>query len=336
MLKRTLGATGLEVSVIGFGGIPIQRISKEEAKAMILEAENQGINFIDTARGYTVSEAFIGEALEGRRDKWIVATKTMAKTYKAMKEDIESSLRDLKMDYIDLYQCHNISKIDQYETLMAEDGGLKALIEAKAEGKIGHIGFTSHSADILMMAIESGAFETIQFPFNPIEQQGVKAFKRAIEKNMGTIVMKPVAGGAFTNPALSLKYILNQDFITVAIPGMDQIEQVLENAAVGNHLTPLTDDEKLVIDEVVNELGTEFCRRCGYCLPCPQNIDIPLQFIFHGYFTRYNMPEWAKGRFEKLEYSAADCDECGLCETRCPYDLPIRKMLKDVDRTFNG
>lgn len=336
MLKRTLGSTGLEVSIIGFGGIPIQRITKDEAVAMIIEAEKQGINFIDTARGYTVSEEFIGQALEGRRDKWIIASKTMARTYKEMKEEIEISLKNLKTNYIDLYQCHNVSKPDQYETLMSDQGALIALKEAKAAGKIGHIGFTSHSVDILMKAIESDEFETIQFPFNPIESQGVKAFERAIEKNMGTIVMKPIAGGAFTNPTLSLKYVLNKEFITVAIPGMDSLDQVVENADVGRNLTPLTDDEKLVIAEVVNELGTTFCRRCGYCLPCPQNIDIPLQFIFHGYYTRYNMPDWAQGRFEKLEYSAKDCVECGICETRCPYDLPIREMLKDVNRTFNG
>lgn len=331
MEKRLLGRTGLEVSIIGFGGIPIQRLDKEKAVELIKELSNQGINFIDTARGYTVSEELIGFGLEKvGRDKFVLATKSMARDYEGMKNEIETSLNNLKTKCIDLYQLHNVRTEVDYNKIIGEDGALKALIEAKAEGKIKHIGITSHDLNTLEKAIESGYFETIQFPYNPVERQAEKLFERANKLGIGVIVMKPLAGGAITNTELSLRFILGNSNVSAAIPGMDSIEQIKENARVGNEYKNLSDAEREIILTEAKELGTEFCRRCGYCAPCPQGIDIPAQFLMEGYYSRYNLKDWAKERYTGFKNKASDCIECGQCETRCPYDLPIRKMLKKV------
>ncbi|SCG83829.1 putative oxidoreductase yccK [Proteiniborus sp. DW1] len=331
MEKRFLGKTGLEVSVIGFGGIPIQKLDKEKAIDLIKELSIQGINFIDTARGYTVSEELIGYGLEKvGRDKFVLATKSMARDYEGMKNEIETSLNNLKTKCIDLYQLHNVRTEAEYDNIIGEDGALKALEESKAEGKIKHIGITSHDLNILEKAIESGYFETIQFPYNPVERQAEELFERANKLGMGVIVMKPLAGGAIINAALSLRFVLENSNISSAIPGMDSIEQIKENAKVGNEYKRLSDAEREIILAEAKDLGTEFCRRCGYCAPCPQGIDIPVQFLMEGYYSRYNLKDWAKERYTSFTNKASDCIECGQCETRCPYDLPIRKMLKKV------
>jgi len=329
--KRILGQTNLRVSVIGFGGIPIQRVDKEVSLELLKEANNKGINFIDTARGYNESESLIGEALEKiGREKFILATKSMQRSYKGMLEDIDISLKNLKTDYIDLYQLHNIKSLDELEIVLSEDGALRALKEAKENGQIKNIGITGHNPDILDKALDLKEFATIQCPYNPIEQQATDLFKKANSMNVGVIVMKPLAGGAITKGESSLRFIVGNPNISVVIPGMDSIEQVNLNAQTGIDIRKLTDEEDKELSEEANSLGSEFCRRCGYCMPCPQKIDIPTQFLMEGYYTRYDLKEWAQGRYDAMENNAADCIECGQCEPRCPYNLPIRKMMKNV------
>lgn len=334
MEYRVLGKTNLKVSVIGFGGIPVQRISKEESISIIHRAQELGVNFIDSALGYGISEEYIGEALQGRRDKWIIATKSMVRDKASMARDIEISLKNLKTDYIDLYQLHNIRTEAEYERVLAEDGAYRALLEAKEQGKIGHIGITSHSLDTLRLIVEKGIFETIMYPYNVVETQAFELFRRAKELNVGVIAMKPMAGGALQNGEIALKFIAENKSITTAIPGMASLQEVEQNASVGNAYVPLTYEEREAALKEANELGSEFCRRCGYCGPCPQGIDIPSMFTFKAYKDRYNLPEWAEGRYFASKSRAKDCVECGACETRCPYDLPIRSMLKDVRKTF--
>ena len=335
MEKRTLGRTNFQVSVIGFGGIPIQRVDKEMAIKMIEETKEAGINFIDTARGYTISESLIGYGLEHcGRENFILATKSMKRDYEGILEELNVSLNNLRTSYIDLFQFHNVSTFEDLDFLMGENGGLKAIKEAKQKGIIKEIGITSHSPEILDKAMDTGEFATIQCPYNPVERQAEEIFKKANKLNIGVIVMKPLAGGAISNAALSLKFIINNPNITTAIPGMDSIEQIVENAELGNKIEPLTDVEEDIIFKEAEELGSEFCRRCGYCLPCPQGIDIPTQFLMEGYYSRYNLEEWAVERYKAMEVKAVDCIECGQCETKCPYNLPIRKMLKKVELTL--
>jgi predicted aldo/keto reductase-like oxidoreductase len=335
MKFKTLGKTGLEVSIIGLGGIPIQRVTQEESIEIIKECKNKGINFIDTARAYSVSEGYIGSALkEVGRESFIIATKAQAYTYHDMKKNIDDSLEALGVEYIDIYQVHDTSTRGKFIDVVSEDGALKALVEAKEEGKIGHIGITSHNHEILEKALSYEEFETFQFPYNPIEDQGVEVLKKAAEKNVGVIIMKPVAGGAFSKPLLSIKYILNTDFVTLAIPGMDSIDQVIENAFVAENLSPLTEEEMTEIDAEVKELGADFCRRCGYCLPCPQGINIPGAMLLENYVKRYSLNDWAVKRYEGMFSKASDCIKCGVCEPRCPYNVPIRKRLDSVKETF--
>ncbi len=325
---KLLGKTNIGVNRVGFGGIPIQRITQEETNKVIDELVNNNVNFIDTARAYTISEEYIGNAIEGRREKFFIATKSMSRDYESMKEDIEISLKNLKTDYIDLYQLHNV-KLEEYKTIFEDNKAYKALLDAQKEGKIKYIGITSHSLETIEKAIEDEKFSTIQFPYNIIEDQADEAFKKANEKGIGIIVMKPLAGGAIYDAKLAIKYILSKNYIDVVIPGMENIEQVRENVSVLKDINITKEDEEKVL-EIRNSMGKKFCRRCEYCMPCPLNINIPQNFLLEGYYTRYNLKQWAKDRYSSLEVKASECVECGLCETKCPYELPIRDMLKNV------
>jgi len=330
MEYRRLGKTNLKVSVIGFGGIPIQRIDIASAVRVVKRAVELGINFFDTARAYTDSEERLGVALKEIRDQVIIASKSMARDKKGMAEDIDKSLMTMGVDYIDLYQMHNVKDKEALEQVLGVDGALAALIEAKERGKIRHIGVTGHIKAILLEILKTEEIETVQFPFNPVEIDGARdVFDLAGQMDAGIIAMKPVAGGALTNAKLSLQYIFEHP-VSVAIPGMDSLEQVEENAAVGNELKALTDQEREELAQLVEKLGSSFCRRCEYCLPCQQGIDIPSVFLFDGYYTRYDLKEWSAERYRALKVKADSCLECGECEERCPYNLPIRAMLKEA------
>lgn len=331
---RYFGKTGMKIKRVGFGGIPIQRISQEDTNKVIDELEKCGVNFIDTARGYTVSEEYLGNALKGRREKFYIATKSMSRDYESMKRDIEISLKNLQTDYIDLYQMHNV-KPAEYDTLFGEDKAYRALLEAKEQGKIKHIGITSHGLETVEKAVESDKFETIQFPYNIVENQADEVFKRAYEKGVGTIVMKPLAGGAIDDGTLAMKYLLSREYIDVAIPGMDSPQQVIENTDVLQNYE-LTEEDNKKIAKIKSELGTNFCRRCEYCLPCPKGINIPQNFLLEGYYNRYNLKDWAVDRYRGLAKNerASNCIECGACQKKCPYELPIIDMLKKVVDTL--
>lgn len=331
MEKRILGKSGFNVSLIGLGGIPIQNKDQRTSDLVIQECYKNGVNFIDTARGYEKSEELIGKSLQKvGREHFILATKSTSRDYQGMKVDIEISLNNLKTDYIDLYQCHFVKDKAQLDKIFSEDGAYKALTEAKNLGKIKAIGVSAHNVEVADIAIQTGKFDTIQFPYNPVERQAEKLFEKAKNLNIGVIVMKPSAGGAIRNVEYSLRYIAENPNISVIIPGMESANQVIENASVGKYRRALNEQERKDIINESKELGSEFCRRCGYCTPCPQGIDIPVQFIVEGYYSRYDLKEWAVNRYNNLSHNALECIECGQCESKCPYNLPIRKMLKRV------
>ncbi len=332
MIKRKLGKTGLMVSEIGLGGIPIQRTTQEETNKIIDECLSNGINFIDTARGYTCSESYFGEALKGKREEFILCTKSMARSYETMKKDIETSLTALQTEYIDIYQLHNVKTEQEYMEVMSDQGAHKALLEAKATGKIGYIGITSHSLDFLEQIIDQCPFHTIQFPYNMLETKAENLFKRAMRKEIGVIVMKPLAGGAINKANIALKFILNNDFISVVIPGMASVNEVKENAAISKK--ELSEEEIEYVKNIRKTLDHDFCRRCGYCMPCPQGIDIPSCFVFEGYFDRYGLASWAQDRYEKMNHFAGECINCRRCVEKCPYGLDIPTKLKRVKRIF--
>ena len=330
-----LGKTGLMCAEISFGGIPLQRSDAANAMEVVDALEKFGMNFIDTARGYTVSEGFLGAALEGRRDKFILASKTMARSYDGMTKEIETSLKELRTDYIDLYQIHKLS-VEEFDAVFAQDGAYQALLDAKKAGKIGHIGVTAHSVETLekIVAEFPEHFETFMFPYNIVELQGSEVLKAARAKGIGTICMKPLAGGNLDDYELALRFVSESEAIDISVVGMGSVEEVKRNAAAAENLTPLSDEDIAKCEEIRKELGSRFCRRCGYCAPCTVGININMCFLMNNYLHKYNLVEWAKERYEALPLHAGDCIGCGVCETRCPYNLPIREMLRDIARDF--
>ena len=333
MEYRVLGKTGLNISRMGFGGIPIQKIDKEGTKVLIQKLMDTGVNYIDTARGYTVSEEYLGYALEGVREHFVLATKSMARTKEAMEKDIAISMENLRTDYIDLYQIHNPNAKD-LEQVLAPGGALEALQEAKTQGKIGHIGITLHSVDLFRQAVEFDWAETIMFPYNIVETQAEDLIAQCAEKNIGFVCMKPLAGGAIDDATTALRFVASNPNVTVVIPGMAEEKEIGQNVEAIANTAPLTAAEQGKIAQIRQSLGTNFCRRCNYCAPCTVGINIPAMFLFEGYYTRYHLEDWAKGRYDGVAKTASDCIGCGECETRCPYNLPIREMLKNVEKVF--
>ena len=333
MEYRILGKTGLEISRLGFGGIPIQKIDNEGTKTLIGGLIKAGVNFIDTARAYTVSEEYLGYALSGVREKFVIATKSMARTRDAMLKDVETSLEKLQTNYIDLYQIHNPSPKD-LDTVVGEGGALEALKEAKLAGKIGHIGITLHSVELFKRALDLDWVETIMFPYNIVETQGEELISECQKRNIGFICMKPLAGGAIESSKTALRFIAKNQDVDVVIPGMADEREILENLCAVSDTSPLSSEEIEEIDAVRTSLGTNFCRRCNYCAPCTVGINIPSVFLLEGYFSRYDLKGWAEARYSALEKTASDCVGCGICETRCPYELPIREMLKKAADAF--
>lgn len=329
----TLGKTGLKISRLGFGGIPIQKVDAATTRKLIIAMVEKGINYIDTARGYTVSECFLGEALEGYRDKFILATKSMARDKAGMAADIETSLKNLRTDYIDIYQVHNPS-VEQLEQVLAPGGALEALLEAKKSGKIGHIGLTGHTIELFEKAVNLPWVETFMFPYNIVERQGEELMRQCTKNNIGFIVMKPLAGGAIEDANLALRFICANPDVSVVIPGMYDIKEIDMNLEAASDTSPLSENELKKMEEIREQLGSNFCRRCNYCQPCTVGINISGIFLFQGYLDRYGLGDWAKERYNTLTVKAGDCIECGVCEPRCPYNLPIRKMLKEAAKKF--
>ena len=331
----TLGKTGLKAAQVSFGGIPIQRADAANTKAVVDKLEQYGMNYIDTARGYTVSEEYLGAALEGRRDKFILATKSMARDKESMAKDIDISLKNLRTDYIDVYQIHNLPEAE-IDKVFGEGGAWEALKEAKAAGKIGHLGVTAHNVDALkkMIELHGDKIETVMFPYNIVETQGHEVLKKAQEMGIGTIAMKPMAGGNLDDWNLALRFIAASGVIDISIPGMGSPEEADRNAEAAEHFSPLTQEELAECDRIRKELGNEFCRRCNYCAPCPNGISIPNCFLMANYARKYGLADWAKARYDAMQYHAGSCVQCGACEKRCPYNLPIRDMLTKVADLF--
>ena len=330
-----LGKTDLQISRLGFGGIPIQKNNEEASLALIRSLVEHGINYIDTAKAYTVSEELIGNAMAtlGVRDRFVLATKSMARDKEGMANDIRTSLEKLKTDHIELYQVHNPS-LDQLKAVCREGGALEALFEARDAGKIGHIGVTVHSLAVFEYALTLDWVETIMFPYNIVETQGVDLIAACQEKDIGFIAMKPLAGGAIEDATLAVRFVCANPAVSVVIPGMYCEAEVQQNVDAVADTSPLTDEEMEKIAEIRKDLGTNFCRRCNYCAPCSAGISIPSVFLFGGYLERYGLEKWARERYATLAVKAGACIDCGDCETRCPYELPIRDMLKKYATAF--
>jgi len=326
MKKVRLGRTGLFVTQISFGGIPIQTVSRQEAVATVRHCFERGINFYDTAQAYTTSESIVGEALEGVRDKVYFATKSGGRDVATVEMHLNNSLEQLRTSYIDVYQLHNVVGDETLEKLIAPGGVLDYVREEQKRGRIKHIGVTSHRLDTILKALCTDHFATIQFPFNYIENDaGQELFPLARKMDVGIIVMKPIAGGVMPSPAASLRWIANQT-VDVVIPGMENTALVDKNLAALE--LPLSEQDVKELDHIAQELGPVFCRRCGYCMPCPNGI--PVNFIASAeiFFNRSGWHRLTKDHIEGFKKGVL-CAKCKLCETRCPYNLPLSRLVPE-------
>ena len=333
--KRGLGRTGLRVTQIGFGGIPIDKKSRGQAEQTVQRAIDLGINFFDTARAYGTSEEKIGAVLARGGFSGYLASKTYQRDRSGALSDIDRSLKNLQVKKIDLYQLHQIDDEDTLRKILVPRGALAGLREARQSGKIDWIGITGHRPDILHQAVQTGEFDTVQAPVNIVDHYVFETEKTLLplakKLNVGIIAMKPLAGGMLKDASRALRFALAQE-VDVVIPGLGSPGEVEEAVAVGKDYRPLSLVERRRLLAEVKELGTEFCRQCGYCLPCPSGIDIPLVFRLEGYHDRYDAAAWARQQYLSLAIKAEKCELCGECESRCPYRLPIQEKLRKAER----
>ena len=322
-----LGRTELRISRIGFGGIPIQRVSETEAEQVIHRAIELGVTFFDTANGYGTSEERIGRAIAGRRQDVILATKTMARDRAEAAKHLELSLRRLQTDMVDLWQFHAVNNEDDYATILGPGGAMEAAEQALRDGTIRHIGLTSHSMEIAMKGVASVRFETIQFPFNYVTSEAAdQLIPLAAEKDVGFIGMKPFAGGMLSDARLSIKYVLQYENV-VPDPGIESVADIEGISKILDDSWEITATELEEIEEIRKEVGNRFCRRCGYCMPCPQEIRITTALNVISFARRFPKQQVLDGSIGRAAEKAKECEKCGICESRCPYMLPIREML---------
>jgi len=322
-----LGKTELRVSRVGFGGIPIQRLSEDEAIAVVRRCLDLGVTFYDTATGYTTSEERIGKALAGRRDGVVLATKTPARDRETARAHLEQSLKRLNTDHVDIWQFHNVSTEEAYEQLLGPGGAMEVAQEAIAAGRVGHVGVSSHSPGMALKAVSSGLFATVQFPFNFVTHEALEELiPLARQHDVGFIAMKPLGGGLLENVRIAIKYLLQFDDI-LPDPGIQQVEEIDEIVRIVDGPWELTSQEQLEMDQIRAQVGTRFCHRCAYCQPCPEGVDIPSVLTIRSFHRRFPPERFRTGNIADAIAGARNCAECGECETKCPYHLPIREML---------
>ncbi len=331
MKTMKLGKTGMEVSRVGFGGIPIQIRTEEEAIDVVRKSLDMGINYVDTAYMYTTSEERIGKAIARRKNKPFIATKTGADV-KEIKPHLEHSLKMLGVDAIDLYQFHNVSDFKTLKSILAPKGGLSILKEAKKAGKIRHIGISSHQIDVAKEAIKSGQFETIMYPFNFITCEAeTELLPLARKYGMGVIAMKPFAGGRIKNIGVAVKYLLQFQDVLV-LPGIGKVSEAKEIVDVlkSPEMTPKDEREMQRIRE---KMSRRVCRHCDYCMPCPKGIAVSYVMDFEPLSLSFT-EETFYARMDGAIAVAATCDNCGECVSKCPYNIPVNEVIAEYVKKF--
>lgn len=358
--KRRLGRTGLYVSSIGFGGTWISELSTDEAEKVVRRSFDLGINYFDTAKLDGDSEEKIGSALKDVRDDCVFATKTASRTKSESLADFKSSLRRLKTDRLDLIQLHGIDDKKTLRKAMGQNGSLEMCKKARREGLVDFIGITSHKPLVLIEAIETNEFDTVLVPLNVVTRQALEELiPRAKELDVGVAIMKPLSAKTsrlitcLYKPSLSLlsnnpdlkgllgsnsdsmvtsalRYVLAQE-VSVVVTGFKSVKEVEIAAKVGARYEGLTVQEK---NSFMVNLGRDYCRDCGLCLPCSQNLDIAAILRFHTLYTVYGLKDWAKRLYDGLEINVTNCNKCDECESKCPYHLPITNLLQKTKDDF--
>ena len=324
MKTLTLGKTGITTPQNAFGALPIQRVEKAEAVKLLRKAYDGGMTYFDTARAYTDSEEKMGAAFEGMRDKIFIATKTHAQDAKTFWEHLETSLTNLKTDHLDLYQLHCVPKCYK-----PDDGsGLyEAMLKAKEQGKILHIGITAHKIGVAEEIVESGLYETLQFPFSYLStDRDIALVKKCEEAGMGFIAMKGLSGGLLTNSKACMAFM--SQYPALPIWGIQRDAELDEWLSFFEEEVVMTEELKAVIDKDRAELLGDFCRGCGYCSPCTVDIQINTCARMSQLISRAPSATWMSEKWQAEMMKIEDCVECGECKTRCPYELDIPNLLR--------
>jgi hypothetical protein len=351
MEYRILGRTNLKVSVIGFGGLPLFFQPAEVAIEAINVGLDKGINYFDLDEGgnqflqekvYLDGGSKIGQVLKQRRNDCYLGVKSMRQTYEEIKEDIDLALERIvkgtSREVIDIFQLAFLDSPQKMEIILSEQGGVRALEEAKQEGKIDFILGAAHNPKTLIQAVKTDRFDLVEFPFNIIEDEyGEELIPLAKQKNIGTVVMKPLGGGQLASLYdLSLRWILGHE-VNCVIPGMKSVEEVKENLEIVHQQEKLTEEELGKLRKLGNDVGKEYCHRCGYCLPCPQGIMIlGVIDILKGPFLSMEVKKKAyhevlKGR---LNSDPSNCVQCGQCVEKCPFTLSIPDLMRKAVEVF--
>lgn len=326
MGKILLGSTGIEIEKNGFGCLPIQRVSKEDAARLLRKAADGGINYFDTARAYSDSEEKMGYAFAGMRDKVVIATKTHAQTGAELKEHLETSLKMLGTDYIDVYQFHNPAFVPRPG---GEDGLYDAALEAKAQGKIRHIGITNHRLPVAREAVESGLYATLQFPYSYLSgPQDRELVDMCRARGMGFVAMKGMAGGLLANGTAAAVWMAQQEGV-VPIWGVQHEWELDQFLACVPDAPAMTEEYRALIEKDRSELTGDFCRSCGYCMPCPVGIQINqcarMSLMLRRMPAAEYLTEYWQGEMKKIE----NCLHCRKCASKCPYGLDTPRLLQD-------
>jgi uncharacterized protein len=344
MERRILGRTELEVSRIGFGGMTIPHVSKQQAVATVHKALDLGVNFLDTARsyGHGDSEAKIGEVMKTRRDECYLSSRSPKMDYEGMTANIDESLRTLGVDYIDLYEAHDVSTTTMYKTLMNE-GGVEALHDAKEAGKIRHIGVTGHNWGLMRKLLKSGHFDAALVTYNianceaeteviPLAKElGIGLFVMKVFGNSRLLELSPIDEDRTPTVEECLRFALSNDDFPMILTGVKSPEEIEENVAIAENAQPLTATEQQELREFGDRLGQGYCYGCNYCMPCPGEINIPGILRLLDYQKRISW-EWPQGRQQYAEFDKTidDCLDCAQCEDACPQNLPVRKLLQEA------
>ncbi|MGO8991281.1 MAG: aldo/keto reductase [bacterium] len=328
MEKVRLGKTNLIVEKLGWGGIPIQRVGEREAVSVIQAVIEMGVDLLDTARAYTNSEHRIGLALQKTDRPVILSSKSPIKTAKIY-NDVQESLKQMKVKKVNIYHLHNVSNFEDYERVLAPGGAYEGLKRARDDRLIEHIGLTSHSLDVLERAIVDGHFEIIMACYSFLEPEAAKkVFPLAKEKDVGVLAMKPYSGGVIEEAGPALRFSLSTPNI-VPIPGSETLEKALENWKIFTEGYSLTEKDKERIEALKKEFDRQFCRRCDYCQPCTEKINIQFIVGLKSVIKRFGPHAQEVGWMKDLIEKARNCSECGECLPRCPYQLPIPGLIKE-------
>ena len=328
MEKVRLGRTNLIVTKLGWGGIPIQRVGEREAVSLIRAVIEMGVDFLDTARAYTNSEHRIGRALEKIDRPVILSSKSLVRTAKIYSE-VHESLKQLNVKKVHIYHLHGVSNFEEYEKVMAPGGAYESLSRARDEGFIDHIGISSHNLKVLERAIEDGYFEVIMTCYSFLEPDAAqKVFPLAKEKEIGILAMKPFSGGVIEGAGPALRFALSTPDI-VPIPGSETLEKARENWKIFTKGHSLTEKDKEQMEAVKREFNRQFCRRCDYCQPCSEKINIQFALGLKTIVKRFGPQAAELGWMKDLIEKARNCSECGDCLPRCPYELLIPDMIKE-------